>query len=113
MHFFGIEFFGDCGVVGHICKEDRHQLALPLYRASVIEDLIGQVFGGIRLGLIVVDRGAFLTLSEIITACVTKFAFSPDSRFTLRADEFEFMTTFTAEPGPFTIFKLALRAFHF
>jgi hypothetical protein len=54
--FLGVELFRHGGIVGHISEEHGDQLALSLYGAACIEDLISEGFWGICSRFGVVDR---------------------------------------------------------
>jgi len=47
---FRVELLRDGREPGHVGEHDRHQLALPLDGAAGGQNLVGQVFGGVRLG---------------------------------------------------------------
>jgi hypothetical protein len=61
--FLWVELLRDGGVVGHVRKEDGHQLPFTLNGASSSEDLIGQEFRGVGLGLRIVYGRGFFRLS--------------------------------------------------
>jgi hypothetical protein len=58
--FFGIELFGKGCKICRIRKKHGDQFTFTFNGASGSQDLIGQVFGGVGLGLSVVDRWGFL-----------------------------------------------------
>jgi len=59
VNFFRVEFLGHGRVVGHVCKKDGDQLALAFDGTAGGQDFVCQVFGGVGLGLVVIDGAGF------------------------------------------------------
>ena len=113
MHFFRIKLFSHGSVIGHVSKEHGHQFAFSFNGASIVKDFIGQEFGGVRLGLIIIDGWDIFGPAEIMAASITKAAGRWIYLSTFWAGEFQILTTPVAKPSVFRIFGLAFWAFHF
>ena len=81
--FLGVELLGDGGVIGHVGKEDGHELPFALDGAAGGEDLLGQEFGGVGLGLGVVDGRGFFGLAQVMAAFLAEAATWENLRTTI------------------------------
>jgi hypothetical protein len=72
MDFLRVEFLRYGGLVGYIREKHCHQLPLTLDRAAGGKNLIGEVFGSVGSGFVVVDWWGFLGLCQGMATFVTK-----------------------------------------
>ncbi len=78
VNVFRIEFLGQGAKPGHIGEHHGDDLALPLDGASGGEDLIGQVFRGVGLGLLIVDLRRFLGLVQVMATFAAEHVVGKD-----------------------------------
>ena len=93
-------------------KKQRYKLSFPFNGASLCENFIGQVFGGVGWGSAVINRRAFRGFYKIMTALIRKVCSQAVAGSAFRTNKFKLMPGFTAKPGLFTIVKPAFWAFH-
>jgi len=110
--FLGIELLGDGCVIRHVGKQDGYEFTLSLNGTAGRQDLIGQKFWGVGLGLGVVDESCDAGLSEVVTASLAEFTLWQIAFPTCRTGYFQPTAALGTEAGVLLVLKAALRAFH-
>ena len=100
MDFFRVELFRNGGIIGNIGKENRDPFALAFDGATGGENLIGQVFGCVGLGLVIGDGRGFFQLFQVTAAFITKNAVRLKRVTAGRADQFKLIPAFLTIFGP-------------
>jgi hypothetical protein len=109
---FRIELFGQFAGFRNVGKHHGHDLAFTFHRTSGGEDFFGQVFRGVRQGMLEIGFRGLLGPSRIMTALDAEFAVRGNDSAALRADKINLSATFLAEPGIFWNFCLTFRTYH-
>jgi hypothetical protein len=83
MHFLRVEFLRHRGIIGHIRKENGHQLPLSFNGTSSSQDFVGKKFRGIGLRVGVIDGRADLGNPQRTATFSTEFVSQRTFRATL------------------------------